>query len=209
MVAGRAEPGVVSRHQSPALLSHGCERRQIGERAGGQRWSAAASDTGMRAIMAPNQPVTLSITPGTGATGAALTLNAVGSSAGHIRVTAPGAKTRADTVDVSSAEHSANVFARLSDGQVGLTNTSKAPASVTVAIGGWITSPQADGGRLAPAGSDLGVVKTSKAQTLTGPASARAVVLAVTTKGAKKAGGDAAAIKADLDATIKKYGAGL
>jgi len=133
-------------------------------------------------------PVALPDAPKT-ATGAALTLNAVGSSAGHIRVTAPGAKTRADTVDVSSAEHSANVFARLSDGQVGLTNTSKAPASVTVAIGGWITSPQADGGRLAPAGSDLGVVKTGKTQTLTGPASARAVVLAVTTKGAKKAGG--------------------
>lgn len=134
-------------------------------------------------------PVTLPDAPKV-ATGAALTLNATGGADGHIRVTPPGGKTRADAVDVAAAPHSATAFARLSDGQVALTNTAKAPASVKVAVSGWITSPQPDGGRLATAGTELGAVKTTrKGGLLTGPANARAVVLAVTTKGAKKSGG--------------------
>jgi hypothetical protein len=124
------------------------------------------------------------------AVGAALTVTASGAGNGHIRVTPPGGKTRADAVDVSSVPRSAAVFARVTDGQVALTNTAKGAASVTVALTGWITSPQEGGGRLTPASRDLGSLKTAgPARTISAPADARAVVLSVTTKGAAKGGG--------------------
>jgi len=72
-----------------------------------------------------------------------------------------------------------------------LTNTAQAATAVTVMLSGWITAPRDDGARLQPASGDLGSVKAGKTRTLTRgiPADAEAVVLAVTTKGAAKAGG--------------------
>ena len=126
-----------------------------------------------------------------GLTGAVLTLNTTGTSAGHVRVTPPGSKTRADALDVVNGTRSATVFAASSDGRVTLTNTAQTPTSVNVVLSGWITTAQQGGGRLRPASVDLGTVKAGKQQTLTGkvPAKAQAVVLSVTTKGRKKAGG--------------------
>ena len=129
--------------------------------------------------------------PPKGLTGAVLTLNTTGSATGHVRVTPPGSTTKADAVDVVKGTRSATVFAASGDGRVSLTNTAGAPTSVNVTLSGWVTSPQEGGSRLRPASADLGTVKAGKPQTLTGkvPADAQAVVLAVTTKGAKKAGG--------------------
>src|SRR5690606_27906869 len=129
--------------------------------------------------------------PPKGLTGAVLTLNTTGSATGHVRVTPPGSTTKADAVDVVKGTRSATVFAASGDGRVSLTNTAGAPTSVNVTLSGWVTSPQEGGSRLRPASAELGTVKAGKPQTLTGkvPADAQAVVLAVTTKGAKKAGG--------------------
>lgn len=128
-----------------------------------------------------------------GVSGAVLTLNTSGSAAGHIRVTPPGATTKADAVDVGSNPRSATVFAATTDGGIALTNTSSAGAKVTVLLSGWITKPTAGNARLAPAGTDLGSVKTGPgaARVLSAkvPAAARAAVVVVTTKGRKNAGG--------------------
>jgi hypothetical protein len=125
------------------------------------------------------------------AVGAALTLGTTGTAAGHLRVTPPGATTRADAVDVGKAPRTATVFARLADGQVALTNTSGATAAVTVTVTGWITGPAQGRARLVPSSADLGTVRTGKESTLSPrvPSSARAAVLSVTTKGRARAGG--------------------
>lgn len=128
-----------------------------------------------------------------GVAGALLTLNTSGSAGGHIRVTPPGATTKADAVDVGSSPRSATVFAATSDGGITLANTSTASAKVTVMLSGWITKPTAGNARLAPAGTDLGTVKTGpgvvRVLSAKVPATARAAVVSVTTKGRKSAGG--------------------
>jgi hypothetical protein len=129
----------------------------------------------------------------TDVTGAVLTLNTSGTSAGHIRVTPPGATTKADAVDVGASARSATVFAATSDGGIALSNTSGASATVTVLLSGWITRPVLGNARLAPAGIDLGTVKTGPgaARVLSAKVSstARAAVVSVTTRGRKNAGG--------------------
>jgi len=138
-----------------------------------------------------SQEVKLPAAPATGLTGAVLTLNTTGSTTGHVRVMPPGSRTKADAVDVINGTRSAAVFAASADGTVTLTNTAQAATDVTVLLSGWITAPRDDGARLQPASGDLGSVKAGKTRTLTRgiPADAEAVVLAVTTKGAAKAGG--------------------
>lgn len=126
-------------------------------------------------------------------TGAALTVNSSGSGPGHIRVTPPGATTKADAVDVTDSPRSAAVFAASTDGSVTLSNTAKAPAKVTLLLTGWIIKAQAGAARLAPASTDLGVVKTGpgKVRTLVDkvPSDAKALLLSVTTKGTATSGG--------------------
>lgn len=138
-----------------------------------------------------SQDVTLPEAATDGVTGAILTLNTVGSSPGHVRVMPPGQRTRADAVAVVKGTRSATVLAASQGRNVTLTNTADAPATVTVALGGWITTPQAGGGRLRPTVADLGSVRVGKVRTVSGrvPAGTKAVVLAVTTKGGSKAGG--------------------
>jgi hypothetical protein len=96
-------------------------------------------------------------------------------------------------VDVGSSPRAATVFAATADGGIALTNTSSAGAKVTVLQSGWITKPALGNARLAPAGTDLGTVKTGpgvpRVLSAKVPATARAAVVSVTTKGAKKAGG--------------------
>jgi len=152
------------------------------------------------------QTVDLKQTPGipsVGLTGLSLTLNTKGSSAGHVRVTPPGGKTRADAVTVAAkGTRSAAVFAASADGSVTLRNTAKAPTRVKLLVTGGITEPSDEGKRLRATSADLGTVRTGGGKTraidVSGkvPASAESVVLAITTKGAKKAGG------------IKVWGAG-
>ncbi len=140
-----------------------------------------------------SQDVHLEGVPHEGLTGVCLTLNTSGTSPGHIRVASPGAKTRADAVDVVNGTRSASTFAASADGQVRLTNTSQAPAAVKLLLTGLITKPSPDSKRLIPASADLGSVEVGKPQTVTlgskVPADASAVVLVVTTKGAAKSGG--------------------
>ncbi len=145
------------------------------------------------------QTVDLGKTPGlpaTGLAGLSLTLNTKGTASGHVRVSSPGAKTRADAAVVAAdGTRSATVFAPSADGSVGLRNTSNAPATVKVMVTGGITKPSQDSGRLKAASADLGSVRTGGGKTRTldvagkVPGKAKAVVLAVTTKGAKKSGG--------------------
>jgi hypothetical protein len=145
------------------------------------------------------QTVDLGKTPGlpaTGLAGMSLTLNTKGSSGGHVRVTSPGAKTRADAAVVAAGEtRSATVFAPTADGTVGLRNTSKAPTRVKVMVTGGITKPSEDSNRLKAASADLGTVRTGGGKTRTVdvagrvPGRAKAVVVAVTTRGDKKPGG--------------------
>lgn len=131
-----------------------------------------------------------------GMVGLSLTLNTKGSAKGHVRVTPAGAKTRADAVSVASkGTRSAAVFAASSDGTVSLRNTAKAPTEVKVLVTGSITGPRSDSKRLTAASTDLGTVRTGGGKvrsidvTAKVPGEAAAIVLAVTTKGAKKAGG--------------------
>jgi hypothetical protein len=156
-------------------------------------WQPGPAQDVPTAQVPAGQTVTVDV-PGApkGALGAVLTVNTSGSSPGHIRVATPGAKTRADAVDVGPGIRSATVFARMTDGEVALRNTSGAQAAVSLTVSGWITAPTPGNGRLAPTTADLGTVKTAgppAALTAKVPASARAAVLAVTTKGAAKAGG--------------------
>lgn len=157
-------------------------------------WVPQATQVAATAQVPAGQTVTVPLARAPkDATGASLTVNTTGAAAGHIKVTTPGTKTRADAVDVGTGVRSAAVFARLSGGQVALTNTSAAPASVTLLTTGWITAPTDGNARLAPAARDLGTVKTGPGQprVLTGkvPSTARAAVLSVTTKGGAKPGG--------------------
>ncbi len=137
------------------------------------------------------QNITLPGAPDKGLTGAVLTLNTTGTVAGHIRVTPSGATTRADAVDVVKGTRSATVFTATTDATVTVKNTAPAPTTLTVVLGGWVTTPQPGAARLRPSSSDLGTFQASAVKTITGkvPATARAAVLAVTTKGAGKAGG--------------------
>jgi hypothetical protein len=146
-----------------------------------------------------SQTVDLSTTPGlpaNGLAGLSLTLNTKGSAGGHVRVTSPGAKTRADAAVVTAGgTRSATVFAPSTDGKVDLRNTSKAPAKVKVMVTGGITKPSEDSRRLKAASADLGTVKTGGGKIRTVdmggkvPGNAKAVVVVVTTRGAKKSGG--------------------
>ncbi|MCU0279295.1 MAG: hypothetical protein MUF33_05415 [Candidatus Nanopelagicales bacterium] len=167
--------------------------------------AAAASRTGTWQATSPGLAAAVELPPGTsqdvhlqgvphdGLTGVSLTLNTTGTSPGHIRVASPGAKTRADAVDVVKGTRSATTFAASADGRVTLTNTSQAPAAVKLLLTGLITKPNPDSKRLSPVSADLGSVPVGKPQTVTlgskVPADASAVVLVVTTKGAAKSGG--------------------
>ncbi|HQR80489.1 MAG TPA: hypothetical protein PLT68_09745 [Actinomycetota bacterium] len=161
------------------------------DRVGTWRPAATSVATTVELPARGSQDVTLPATPTEGVTGAILTLNTAGSSTGHVRVMPPGQHTRADAIDVVKGVRSATVFAASQGRNVTLTNTASAPTTVTVALGGWITSPQAGAGQLRPAAADLGTVRTGKVRTISGkvPGGATAVVLAVTTKGGAKGGG--------------------
>jgi hypothetical protein len=162
----------------------------VNERPGTWRPAAPTVAATVQLPAQGSQNVTLGAVPDK-ATGAVLTLNTVGTGSGHVRVTPVGATTRADAVDVVKGTRTATVFAASSDGSVTLTNTAKAPTTVTVLLSGWITAPVVGGARLQPTATDLGTVGVGRPRTLTGkvPADAKAVLLAVTTRGGAKGGG--------------------
>ena len=155
-------------------------------------WQAVAT-TAVATVDIPaqsSQSITLQGAPA-GVSGAVLSVNTSGSAPGHIRVTPPGAKTKADAVDVGGNARTATVLAATTDGTVSLTNTSAAPVAVTVLQSAWITRPTVGNARMAPANLTIGTVKTAgKVKTLPAkvPAGARAAIVNVTTKGAKNSG---------------------
>lgn len=142
-----------------------------------------------------SQEVPLEGLPKEGLAGVSVTVNATGGGKGRLRITPPNSKTRADMVVLGKGTRAAHAFAAVQDGKITLHNKSKAPAKVTVALTGLITAPSADSARLAPRARDLGTVPTGPKRvraidvSQTVPAKATAVLLAVTTKGAKKGGG--------------------
>jgi hypothetical protein len=142
-----------------------------------------------------SQDVHLDGVPHVGLAGVSVTLNATGGGKGKVRVSPPNSTTRADAVVLGRNTRSAHAFAASADGSITLHNTSKKSARVAVSVTGLVTPPSPDSARLAPRARDLGTVRTGPAKVRSIDVStavtprAGAVLLSVTTLGAKSGGG--------------------
>lgn len=135
--------------------------------------------------------------PGNGIRGVAVTLTTSAGDGGRLRVL-PTANTKAtNLVAIGQNENrSAAIFVATGDGTVFLHNKSTAPVTVAATVNGWV-APSAEGGaRLRTVSTDLASgVKLGKGKSVVDltaskvPSGAKAVLLAVTTKGAAKSGG--------------------